>query len=258
MRAAPTKPDNANPRGTVLPDAGDITHTPLPDAILAASEIHTSSFVEDEVSSRANWKKSLIINGIGAVATCVVLVVFVLTKFLHGAWIVVVVIPLLVLMFRAIHAHYVGVARQLTTEGLETLRPLKNVVIVPISGVHRGVIHALEYARAISPDNVTAVYVNIDEEATQKLREKWEQWASGIELVVLASPYRSLSRPLLRHITKISRERVDGVVTVLVPEFVPAKWWQHLLHNQSSLLLKGALLFKKGIIVTSVPYHLEH
>ena len=258
MNSARTQASENESRGKSLFGAGDDAHTPLPDAILAASEIHTSSFVEDEVSSRANWKKSLAINGIGAVATFVVLVVFVLTKFFHGAWIVVVVIPLLVFMFRAIHRHYLGVARQLTTEGLEKLRPLKNVVIVPISGVHRGVIHALEYARAISPDNVTAVYVNIDEEATQKLREKWEQWASGIELVVLASPYRSLSRPLLLHITKISKEHVDEVVTVLLPEFVPAKWWQHLWHNQSSLLLKGALLFKKGIIVTSVPYHLEH
>lgn len=254
------KPRDAESRNSSPSGAGDdgARPAPLPDAILAASEIHTSSFVEDDVSSAANWKKSLVINGLGAVATFVVLVVFILTKFLHGAWIVVVVIPLLVVMFRAIHTHYMGVARQLTTAGLEKLRPLKHVVIVPISGVHRGVIHALEYARAISPDNVTAVYVNIDEEATQKLREKWEQWASGVELVVLASPYRSLARPLLRYITKVSRQRGDAVVTVLVPEFVPAKWWQHLLHNQSSLLLKGSLLFKKKIIVTSVPYHLEH
>ncbi|HKP71907.1 MAG TPA: amino acid permease, partial [Pyrinomonadaceae bacterium] len=251
------KSDDDRTQGEAPFDGDGDAHTPLPDAVLAASEIHAPRFVEDEVTSSANWRKSIVVNGVGALATFVVLVVFVLTKFVHGAWIVVVVIPLLVLMFRAIHAHYAGVARQLTTEGLERLRPLKNIVVVPISGVHRGVIHALEYARAISPDNVTAVYVNIDEEATQKLREKWEQWGSGVELVVLTSPYRSLSRPLLRYISRLSRRRDDEVVTVLLPEFVPAKWWQHLLHNQSSLLLKGSLLFKKGVIVTSVPYHLE-
>lgn len=187
----------------------------------------------------------------------VVLLVFVLTKFFHGAWIVVLIIPLLVLMFRATHNHYVEVAHQLSTEGLEKIRPIKHEVVVPISGIHRGVIAALEYAKAIAPHNVTAVYVEIDEEVTRKLREKWDQWGGGVKLVVLASPYRSLTRPLLRYIYKVGREHGDQIVTVVLPEFVPAKWWQHLLHNQSSLLLKGSLLFKGKIIVTSVPYHLE-
>jgi hypothetical protein len=137
------------------------------------------------------------------------------------------------------------------------LRPLRNTVIVPISGVHRGVIAALEYAKAIAPDGVTAVYVDVDEAATRKLHDKWRQWGTGINLVVLASPYRSLVRPLLRYINRLRQQNEHEVVTVILPEFVPARWWQHLLHNQSSLLLKGSLLFKKGIIVTSVPYHLE-
>jgi amino acid transporter len=206
----------------------------------------------------SHWKKSIFINGLGAIATFIVLVVFIATKFIHGAWVVVLLIPLLVLMFRSIHNHYVEVARQLTTEGLEKLRPIKHEVIVPISGIHRGVISALEYAKAIAPDHVTAVYIDLDEEATQKLREKWEQWGTGVKLVVLASPYRSLVRPLLRYIDRVERQTHDDIVTVLLPEFVTAKWWQFLLHNQNSLLLKGALLFKKGIVVTNVPYHLEH
>jgi hypothetical protein len=99
--------------------------------------------------------------------------------------------------------------------------------------------------------------VDIDEAATRKLQEKWEQWGSGVNLVVLASPYRSLVRPLMRYIERVEKRAADDIVTVVLPEFVTAKWWQQLLHNQSSLLLKGALLFKRGVVVTSVPYHLE-
>jgi amino acid transporter len=233
--------------------------TPLPDALLAASDdIHTSKFVEDEVTSAANWQKSIVVNALGAVATFVVLCVFILTKFIHGAWIVVVIIPVLVLMFRSIHGHYVRVAKQLSTEGLEQLHEIRNTVIVPISGIHRGVINALQYAKSISPDGVKAIYVDFDEEATHKLRQKWEQWGSGVELVVLPSPYRSLTRPLLRYIDRLRRKEGDDFVTVVLPEFVPARWWQQLLHNQSSLLLKGSLLFKQRVVVVSVPYHLEH
>jgi len=143
------------------------------------------------------------------------------------------------------------------TEGLDELRPIKHTVIVPISGIHRGVITALQYAKSIAPGHVQAVYVDFDEEATAKLREKWERWGAGINLVVLPSPYRELTKPLLRYIARLERRNHNDVVTVLLPEFVPAKWWQHLLHNQSSLMLKGALLFKERVIVISVPYHLR-
>jgi amino acid transporter len=231
--------------------------SPLPDVALQDEEIHRSYFVTDEVTAPTNWKKSLAINAIGALATFVVLCVFIATKFIHGAWIVVVVIPLLVLLFRAIHKHYVMVAKQLSTEGLEQLRPIKHTVIVPISGIHRGVVCALQYAQSIATDKVQAVYVDFEEEATASLKDKWERWGAGVQLVVLPSPYRELTRPLLRHINRIARENGNEIVTVVVPEFIPAKWWQHILHNQSSLLLKGSLLFKKGVIVTSVPYHLE-
>ena len=205
------------------------------------------------------WKKSMAVNAVGAVATFTVLCVFIATKFIHGAWIVVVVIPLLVLFFRAIHGHYLDVARQLSMDGLEPLQPIKHSVVVPISGLHRGVMAALEYAKSISRDNnVTAVYVDFEEEATAKLREKWERLGSGVKLVVLPSPYRELTRPLLKYIKRVKSQERDDMITVVLPEFIPAKWWQHILHNQSSLLLKGALLFREGVIVTSVPYHLKH
>jgi amino acid transporter len=235
-----------------------VDREPLPDAELEASEERGATFITDEVTDSSHWKKSIVINAIGAVATFVVLCVFIATKFIHGAWVVVVVVPLLVFMFRAIHKHYVVVAKQLSTEGLEDLRPIKHTVIVPISGIHRGVVGALQYAKSIAPDHVQAVYVDFDEEATAKLREKWERWGAGVKLVVLPSPYRELTRPLLRYIARLERKNGNDIVTVVLPEFVPAKWWQHLLHNQSSLMLKGALLFKEGVIVTSVPYHLKH
>lgn len=230
----------------------------IPDVHLALEQSGTYRFVTDDVTERTHWKKSLVINLVGAVATAVVLTVFVITKFAHGAWLVVVMIPALVLLFLAIHRHYVSVARQLSMEAIsDTIEPIIHTVIVPISGIHRGVMSALKYAKSIAPNNVTAVYVDFDEEATARLKERWNKLSLGIKLVVLPSPYRELTRPLLRYIYKVERQRDDDVVTVVLPEFVPKRWWEHLLHNQSSLLLKGALLFKEGIIVTNVPYHLK-
>src|SRR2546422_2105752 len=211
-----------------------------------------------QLHKKSHWKKYLVINGVGAISTSVVLMVFIVTKFMHGAWIVVVLIPLLVVMFLRIHRHYLEVAQQLSTEGLESLRQVRHEVIVPISGIHRGGIAGLEYAKSIAPHHVTAVYVNLDEETTRKLREKWQQWGSGVNLVVVASPYRSLLRPLLNYVDRVKRSSPGDVITIVLPEFVPAKWWQNLLHNQNTLFLKGALLFKRGVVVTNVPYHLEH
>jgi len=210
-----------------------------------------------EAHQAKHWKKSIFVNGLGAIATLVVLIVLVITKFIHGAWIVVVLIPLLVGLFRAIHRHYLDVARQLTTEGAQKVQPIEHEVIVPISGIHRGVLQALEYAKAIAHGHVTAIYINVDDETTQKLREKWSGWVEGVELIVIASPYRSLIGPLTRYIDRRLTLNPNKVITVVLPEFVPAKWWHHLLHNQSSLLLKGALLFKHNVIVISVPYHLR-
>jgi amino acid transporter len=254
LRARKTEQEPPKPASVTSSDNGV---KPLPDMGLQEEEIHRSYFVTDDVTAPANWKKSIIINALGAVATFVVLCVFIATKFIHGAWIVVVVIPLLVLLFRAIHNHYVMVAKQLSTEGLRPLQPIKHTVIVPISGIHRGVVSALQYARSISSDGVQAIYVDFEEEATASLKDKWERWGAGIQLVVLPSPYRELTRPLVRHINRLARDNSNDIITVVLPEFIPAKWWQHFLHNQSSLLLKGSLLFKRGVIVISVPYHLE-
>jgi amino acid transporter len=211
--------------------------------------------VSDEISGSKNWLRSLILNGLGAMATAIVLMVFVATKFLHGAWLVVVIIPLLVLLFKMIHKHYVSLAEQLSFDEIPPLQPINHEVIVPISSIHRGIFGALEYAKSIAPNNVTAVFVDLDGESGEKMREAWESAGFGIKLKILRSPFRSLTRPLLKYIDK-HRQRHD-LITVVLPEFVPAKWWHQILHNQSSLVLKGVLLFKRNVIVTNVPYHLK-
>jgi len=203
------------------------------------------------------WKGHAFLNGGGAVLTGVVLVIVAMTKFTEGAWVIVTLIPVLVLHFRSIRRHYETVAAQLTLRDFSPQPVQQNTVLVPISGVHRAVIKALSYARSLSPD-VRAVYVDADPRSTEELRRQWETWGEGLPLVVLKSPYRSLLRPLLDYIDDVDTEREGhGFVTVVLPEFVPARWWHHLLHNQRALFIKGALLFKPNTIVTSVPFHLE-
>ncbi len=204
------------------------------------------------------WQRNATINLIGATVTGTVLVVIASTKFLEGAWAVLLLIPIMVMTLRAIHWHYTQVAKQLSLAGAPLPTAVRrHTAVVLISGVHRGVIPALQYGLSLAPDNVTAVYVDMDPEATEKLKEKWKQWGSGIPLVVLSSPYRSLVRPLLGYIDEIDRQYDDDVLTIILPEFIPSKWWQHLLHNQTALLIKATLLFSKRVVVVSVPYHLE-
>jgi amino acid transporter len=205
----------------------------------------------------AGWQRSAFVNGVGAVTTLLVLLVVVSTKFAEGAWMVVLLIPTLVVMFLFISNHYTKVARQLSLEGLEPPPTLRNTVIIPVSTLHRGTVNALKYAETLSPGNVVAVHVSMDQEQTEKLKQRWPKWGGNTQLVVLDSPYRSLVRPLLRYIDEVDRRWDNDVVTVVLPEFVAAKWWHHLLHNQTSLLIKGSLRFGKKWVVVSVPYRLE-
>ena len=206
-----------------------------------------------------DWQRNAAINLMGATVTGVVLVVIASTKFLEGAWAVLLLIPIMVVILRAIHWHYTEVAKQLSLADAPPPKAVRrHTAVVLISGVHRGVIPALQYGLSLAPDNVTAVYVDMDAETTAKLQEKWKQWGSGVPLVVLSSPYRSLVRPLMKYIDELDKHYEDDVLTVILPEFIPSKWWQHLLHNQTALLIKATLLFSKGRVVTSVPYHLEH
>jgi amino acid transporter len=203
------------------------------------------------------WRTSATINGVGAVVTGLVLIVVALTKALEGAWLIILLIPIHVLFFRATRRHYDGVAEQLTLRGWRPHTTRKNTVLVPISGIQRAVVEALDYAKSLSTD-VRAVYVNIDPVETERLQGQWSTWGEGVPLVVLDSPYRSLMEPLLEYVEKINGHQSRDYITVVLPEFVPARWWHHLFHNQRALLIKGALLFKRNTVVTSVPFHLKH
>ena len=202
------------------------------------------------------WRWRAIINGTGALATGTVLVVIASTKFIHGAWIVLIVIPALVYLFLNINRHYQEVERQLEVSPTEPLRAFTHIVLVPISGINRPVVSALRYAKSLSP-NVRPLYVATSDSATEQMVEQWKRWDPGIELVILESPYRSILGPLLEYIDQVKKEANDVLVTVVLPEFIPRRWWHQLLHNQSALLLKWALLFRKDVVVTDVPYHLE-
>jgi amino acid transporter len=205
----------------------------------------------------AGWRLNAAINGTGAIVTGVVLLVVAATKTHEGAWIIMLLIPLNVLFFRMTRRHYDGVAAQLSLQGWRSRGQRRNTVLIPISGIQRAVVEALDYAKSLSPD-VRAVYVNIDPAATDQVRGLWDRWGEGVPLVVLASPYRSLMEPLLEYIGRVYAEHPDDYVTIVLPEFVPARWWHHLFHNQRALLIKGALLFKPNTVVTSVPFHLRH
>lgn len=209
------------------------------------------------VKKGPHWRKKLVINGVGAVTTGVATLIIGATKFIHGAWIVVALTPLIMMWFRAVRAHYVAVDEQITLErGHRPPQPRKNTVIIPISGVNRAVIRAVDYARSRSAD-LRAVLVDVDPEQTAKIEIQWAQWGCGVQLVVLPSPYRSVMMTLLDYIEELLEKDPNGWVTVVIPEILPARWWQNILHNQRALMLKGALLFKERVILTDVPFHLE-
>jgi amino acid transporter len=203
------------------------------------------------------WPFRALLNGTGALATALVAVIIGLTKFTHGAWIVAVLLPCMIALFVTIRRHYDEVAVQLSVEGVRpSPRPVGHGVLVLVGDVHRGMLPAIEYAQALSP-SARGVYVEVDPEQTRRFEERWAKFARDMPLVVLRSPYRSVTGPLLDYLDLVQRQQPDQVVTIVLPEFVPARWWQHLLHNQTALLIKGALLFRKGVVVTNVPYHLD-
>jgi len=216
----------------------------------------------------AGWKWKTAVNGLGALATGIVLVIIAANKFLQGAWVIVLVIPIIVWMFSGVKRHYLAVADQLS---LQDMRPKKwtglaskkrHKVVVPISGVHRGTLEALRFARSLSKD-VTAVVVDVEPAMTERVQIYWETWGQDIPLVVLESPFRSTIGPLLGYLDEVDRrEPSRGPAVVVLPEFIPAKWWHTLLHNQTARLIKRTLIYSRGInetdrVVIDVPYHLH-
>ena len=208
------------------------------------------------------WHGRALLNGIGATITGLVVIIITITKFIYGAWIILVFIPIMIFIFKSIREHYNSVAKQLSlpiedVQECASEGPVEHIVIVPVSTPTRVVFETLKYAKVIG-NRVYAVHISSDEQTAIKMREKWESWQPGVELVVLHSPYRLLMKPLLHFIEKKEREKgPKDFITVVIPEFETKQWWHRLLHNQTGWILRTSLILKKKIIVTTVPYHLD-
>lgn len=209
------------------------------------------------IKKGTHWHKKLIVNGIGAFTTGIATIIIASTKFMQGAWIVFLLVTILILMFQGIRSHYKAVAEQITLDrrGIRPPRPRRNIVIIPISGMNRAVVRAVDFARS-QPGDIRAVFVDIDPGESAKVKIQWAQWGVGINLIALPSPYRSVLGSLLAYIEDLLDKDQDTWVTVVIPEILPARWWQNILHNQRALMLKAALLFKERVILTDVPFHL--
>ncbi len=203
------------------------------------------------------WKRNMVINAVGAVATGIVTFIVAITKFTSGAWVPIIVIPAIVLLFKGIHRHYQRVRKQLTIPPDYRPPPMNHTVVVLVGGMHRGVLDALAYAKSLNPTRVVAVTVVSDEEEQERIERAWAERNIDVPLEIVYDPYREVTRPILRYVDEIDARWENDIVTVLIPEFVVDHWWGHLLHNQTALLLKGRLLFRKGTVVTSLPYHLH-
>lgn len=204
------------------------------------------------------WWIKMIINGLGAAVTLVVTLVFSITKFTSGAYIVLILIPLLVFVFLAIHRHYKSIAKKLSLDHYGAPPHLsRNRVILAVAGVHRGTLAALRYARTLS-DDITAVHVSIDPSEAEKLKEKWETWGDGIRLVILESPYRLFIEPMLEYIEDIDSQRQpNDIITVVVPQFVTTNLVTNMLHMRTADTLRHVLLNRRGIVINEVPYQVD-
>ena len=201
--------------------------------------------------------RSRAINSLGFVMTGLVLIIVLVTKFTHGAWIVVVAMPLIFLLMLGIHRHYSHVSRELSTvESDRMTLPARVTTLVLVSKIHKPTLRALAYARATRPTVLEAITVNVDDDDTRRLAEEWERREIPVTLKVLDSPYREITRPVIQYVRELRSGNPNDLITVFVPEYVVGHWWEHLLHNQSALRLKSRLLFTPGVMVTSVPWQL--
>ena len=205
------------------------------------------------------WQYKMVINGFGALCAAVVMMVFAVTKFREGAWVVLILTPILVSIFFTIHHHYKDLASNLSLQDFSgnPTRQARHRVIMPISGVHQGTMDALRYARLLS-DDVTVVHISLDADETEKVQKKWITWGEGTRLVILDSPYRLFIEPLLEYLENvIDHRQANETITVVVPQFMPSKRWHNLLHMQTANVLRSELLNRHGVVVTDVPYHVH-
>jgi amino acid transporter len=246
--------------GLIIMFDGD-THAMIPlytVGVFIAFSVSQAAMVPHWFKHREGWWiPSMIMNGVGALATTLVLIDITYAKFLHGAWMVMAALPVIIYLMFKIHTHYKSINAQLIPKEMkaETVYA-HHSVIIPIGGVNSAVINTIKYAKAISND-VVAIYVCLDTSKATITTELWDKYGMNVPLLVLDSPYRSVIEPIVDYIEGVRDVYTDGVITVILPEFVPSRWWEHLLHNQTAWLLKGILLFKKGVVSTSVPFQLR-
>ena len=226
--------------------------------VFTSFTLSQSGMVRHHIKEREpGFRRNIVVNAVGATATLIVTLIIAISKFTEGAWVSIIVVFMVIALFRSIHGHYASVAESLKVDADFKPRRMNHTVVVLVGTVHRGVLEALAYARSLQPNRLLAVTVVSDEEEQERIEREWAERKIDVPLEIVHSPYRELSRPILRFIDELDARYENDIITVVVPEFVVGSWWGQLLHNQSALLLKGRLLFRKGTVVTSVPYHLE-
>ena len=247
--------------GALIVAFGGITNALIPlyaVGVFTSFTLSQSGMVRHHLRERhVGWKRHAVISGVGATATLIVLIIVATTKFADGAWIPLIVIPAIVMFFKAIKKHYDSVAAGLAIDPGYKPRRMNHTIVVLVGSVHRGVLEALTYAKSLAPNHLVAMTIVSDDEEQERIEKAWADRNLDVPLEIVHSPYRELSRPVMRFIDELDARYENDIVTVVIPEFVVTSWFGHLLHNQSALFLKGRLLFRKGTVVISVPYHLE-
>jgi len=204
------------------------------------------------------WRRGMVINAVGASATGIVLLVVLVSKFTEGAWIPAVLVPFIVMFFRSIHRHYVRVEAALEVDERYRQPRHTHTIVVLVGRVHRATLAALAYAKSLAPDRLVAMSVVTGPEEAEEIQQQWTEHDLDIPLEIKLSPYRDLTGSVVEFIDELDQAYENDIVTVILPEFVLTKWWQQILHNQSALMLKARLLFRRNTVVVSVPYHIEH
>jgi amino acid transporter len=248
--------------GALLTAFGGVTTALIPlyaVGVFTSFTLSQSGMIKRHLNLKApGWRKGIVINSAGAVATGVVLLIVAITKFTKGAWLPIVVIPMIIALFTAIRRHYDRVSAALVVDpALARPQPMNHTVIVLVGRIHQGVLGALAYARSLRPQHLVALYVTYEEDDREAMERQWREFDIDIPLEIKYSRYRELVAPVVEYIDEIDDRWGDDTITVVIPEFVVGKWWENILHNQSALFLKGKLLFRSGTVVTSVPYHLD-
>jgi hypothetical protein len=205
------------------------------------------------------WKRGIVINAVGSASTFIVLLIVATTKFAKGAWLPIVVVPMIIALFLAIRRHYDRVTRALAISPDEVRpAPLNHTVVVLVGRIHKGVLKALAYAKSLNPQHLLAVFVSYEDDDREDMERQWEKFRLDVPLEIIHSPYRELVAPVEQFIEELDARWENDTITVVIPEFVVDRWYEQILHNQSALFLKGKLLFREGIVVTSVPYLVSH